>query len=91
MLRSFLNGDLKNAWENGKPFVNERLPAKAVFRFLDALNASEGPADVAFFGRFYEWEESGRVRYGVQLTEHWTVTYDWLDGHAIDIDLEWHN
>jgi proteic killer suppression protein len=91
MILSFLNGDLQSAWENGKEFANERLPAKTIFRLLDTLNASESPTDVAFFGRFYEWQEGGLSRYGVQITEHWTLTYGWLDGHATDIDLEWHN
>lgn len=91
MIRSFLNAGLKNAWELGRPFANDKLPAKDVFRLLDFLEAAEAPHDVGFFGTFYEWSEGGARRFGVGITDHWTVTFARQDGQAVDVDLEWHS
>ena len=91
MIRSFRNRDLKKAWEFGKAFANKKLPARETYRVLDALNAATDPAEIAFFGRFYEWTEGRERRYGVAVTEHWTISYGWSDGHAVEVDIEWHN
>jgi hypothetical protein len=92
MIRSFRNRDLKKAWELGKEFAhNNKLPARETFWVLDALNAATGPREIAFLGRFYEWTEKDEQRYGVAVTEHWTISYGWAGGHAADVDLEWHN
>ena len=91
MIRSFRNRDLKKAWEFGKSFAHKKLPSRETFWVLDALNAATAPREVAFFGSFYEWTEAGQQRYGVAISEHWTISYGWSDGHAVDVDLEWHN
>ena len=91
MIGSFRNRDLKNAWESGKEFSHKKLPSRDVFWVLDALHVATDSRELAFFGRFYEWIEAGEQRYGVGITEHWTISYGWSNGHAVDVDLEWNN
>jgi plasmid maintenance system killer protein len=91
MIGSFRNRDLKNVWVFGKDRTPEKLPVREIHWLLDALDAATAPHQVAFLGRFYEWEERGEQRYGVAITSHWTISYGWSDGHAVDVDLEWHN
>ncbi|MGE0025248.1 MAG: hypothetical protein AB7S70_16630 [Hyphomicrobium sp.] len=91
MIRSFRNRDLKKAWEVGKDFAPKKLPVREIHWLLDALDAVTAPQQVSFLGRFFEWEERGELRYGVAITSHWTISYGWYDGHAVDVDLEWHN
>lgn len=91
MIRSFRNKELQKSWEYGKSFAHKKLSAQEIFYILDALNSASAPVDVAFFGRFFDWVENGRNRYGVAITDHWTVTFGWSDGHAESVDLEWNN
>jgi plasmid maintenance system killer protein len=91
MIRSFRNRDLKKAWELGKDVAHKNLPARETYWVLDALNAANAPREVAFLGRFFEWDENGERRYGVAITDHWTVSFGWSGGHAVEVDLEWHN
>ena len=38
--------------------------------------------------RFYGLKGRGSGRYAVDVSGNWRITYGWLDGDAVNVDLE---
>ena len=89
MIRSFRNNALRRLWESGKELPQKTLIAEELLDILDVIDAAGAPYDPAFVGfRFDEWIERKAQRYGIQVSDHWLISYGWTDGHATDVDLE---
>ena len=86
---TFLKMELEIAWKNSKSLPFKTAIAEIVFDVLDVIDAASAPHDTAFIGfQFDEWSEGNQHRYGIMVSDHWLISYEWSDGHAIDIDLE---
>lgn len=89
MLKSFRNKELEKSYKQGKPLAFRTPSAIEIFDVLDVIAAAGAPRDASFAGfRFDEWNERGKVRYGIMTSEHWLISYSWSEGHAIEVDLE---
>ena len=89
MIKSFRNRDLERLWNSSLRVPQKTLETRSILRVIDAINAASVPYDVAFSGnRFDEWTEDSEQRYGAMISEHWLVSFSWIDGHAFEVDLE---
>lgn len=89
MIQSFRSESLQRFWQASAPLPYKTLIASTILDALYALHSASLPSDAAFAGyRFDEWLEQGETRYGILISEHWLISYGWLNGKAIDVDLE---
>ena len=88
MIRSFRNTALKKFWEKGSV---QSIPTDWTARiemFLDLLEKARSPEDMALPGLFYGYPEGTKGRYAVRVSKGWRLTFGWMNGEAVDVDLE---
>lgn len=89
MIRSFRSKALRRFAELGDA---SRLPVQnpdRLRRLLLRLDAAAAPADMNLPGfRFHGLKGKDKGRYAVDASGNWRLTFGWLDGDAIDVDLE---
>jgi proteic killer suppression protein len=58
-------------------------------RILAQIDAAAVPEDMNLPGlRFHGLKGRDRGRYAVDASGNWRITFGWLEGDAIDVDLE---
>lgn len=58
-------------------------------RILARLDAAMKPEDMDLPGfRFHGLKGRNKGRYAVDASGNWRITFGWLDGDAVDVDLE---
>ena len=89
MIRTFRHkglADLCNAGKSAK--VRTDLQARALRR-LDALNAAHDLSELNMPGfDFHALEGLKPTRYSLHVNAPWCITFEWLDGEALRVDLE---
>ena len=86
MIRSFRSKPLRRFAEQGDP---SKLPVPNADRILARLDAAKEPEDMNLPGyRFHGLKGQDRGRFAVDASGNWRVTFGWLDGDAVDVDLE---
>ena len=89
MIASFRSRALKRYWEKGE---TRRLPAQSLVRIatiLDRLDAAVEPNDLDLPGLgFHPLKGQRKGEFAVMVTRNWRTTFGWVDGDAVDVDLE---
>ncbi|MEQ1865336.1 MAG: type II toxin-antitoxin system RelE/ParE family toxin [Micropepsaceae bacterium] len=63
--------------------------ARRLANVLRALDDASRPEDLNLPGmRFHALAGRNKGRYAVNASGNWRVTFGWVDGDAIDVDLE---
>jgi proteic killer suppression protein len=58
-------------------------------RILAQLDAAAAPEDMNLPGlRFHGLKGRGKGRFAVWVSGNWRITFGWLEGDAVDVDLE---
>jgi toxin HigB-1 len=63
---------------------------RRIANILRALDDASLPEDLPGF-RFHALVGRDRGRYAVNASGNWRVTFGWMDGDAIDVDLEYYH
>jgi len=89
MIRSFRGKALRRFAERGDlSKLSVRNPER-IRRILARLDAAMKPEDMNLPGfRFHALKGKEKGRYAVDASGNWRITFAWLDGDAIDVDLE---
>ncbi|AGF74130.1 plasmid maintenance system killer protein [Bartonella australis AUST/NH1] len=88
MIKTFKNKDLQSLWETGKSKIDNRLH-KRIIRRLDTLEAASQVSDVNIPGYdFHMLRGFNPARYTIHVNGPWCITFEFIDGHAIHVDLE---
>ena len=88
VIRTFKHKGLRRLFESGHSAkVSPSLHSRCL-RLLDALNAAAVPEDMNLPGLGFHKLQGAPQRYAVSVTGNWRVTFAWLEGDAIDVNLE---
>lgn len=89
MIRSFRHKGLAELFRTGKSArVRPDLQARSLRR-LDALNAADDLAEMNMPGfDFHPLKGHKPTRYSLHVNGPWCVTFEWVDGDALRVDLE---
>lgn len=89
MIRSFRNKGLSDLYRTGKSAkVRADLHARALRR-LDALNGANELADMNLPGfDFHPLKGHKPTRYSLHVNGPWCITFKWIDGEVLRVDLE---
>jgi toxin HigB-1 len=89
MIRSFRNKGLERFFATGD---GRRLSVQNTGRIaniLCALDDASRPEDMNLPGfRFHALVGRDKGRYAVNASGNWRITFGWIEGDAIDVDLE---
>ena len=89
MIASFRSQVFKRYWEKGE---TRRLPTQSLVRIamiLDRLDAAVEPNDLDLPGLgFHPLKGQRKGEFAVMVTRNWRITFGWVDGDAVDVDLE---
>lgn len=89
MVRSLRSKALRRFGERGDASKLSVQNPDRIRRILARLDAAMKPEDMDLPGfRFHGLKGKDRGRYAVDARGNWRVTFGWLDGDAVDIDLE---
>ena len=89
MIRSFRSKALRRFAERGDASKLSVQNPDRIRRILARLDAAMKPQDMDLPGfRFHGLKGKDRGRYAVDASGNWRVTFGWLDGDAVDVDLE---
>jgi proteic killer suppression protein len=89
MIRSFRSKALRRFAERGDASRLSVQNPDRLRRLLARLDAAERPEDMNLPGfRFHGLKAKETGRYAVDASGNWRITFGWLDGDAIDVDLE---
>jgi proteic killer suppression protein len=89
MIRSFRSKALRRFAERGDASKLSVQNPDRIRRILARLDAAMKPEDMDFPGfRFHGLKGKDRGRYAVDASGNWRITFGWLDGDAVDVDLE---
>ncbi|HWM31938.1 MAG TPA: type II toxin-antitoxin system RelE/ParE family toxin [Methyloceanibacter sp.] len=89
MIRSFRSKALRRFAERGDASKLSVQNPDRIRRILARLDAAMKPEDMNLPGlRFHGLKGKDKGRYAVDVSGNWRITFGWLDGDAIDVDLE---
>ena len=89
MIRSFSHKGLAELWsEGGSSKVDRRLQDRIMIR-LEALDAAMEPSDLNLPGfDFHALKGYNPTRYTIHVNGPWCITFAFMDGEAVKVDLE---
>jgi proteic killer suppression protein len=89
MIRSFRSKALRRFAEGGDASKLSVSNADRVRRILLRLDAAVMPEDMNLPGlRFHGLKGRDKGRFAVDASGNWRITFGWLDGNAVDVDVE---
>src|SRR5712691_444715 len=89
VIRSFTNKVLERFFATGGGRRLSVQNTRRIANILRALDDASRPEDMNLPGfRFHALVGRDRGRYAVNASGNWRITFGWLDGDAIDVDLE---
>jgi proteic killer suppression protein len=89
MIRSFRSKSLRRFAERGDASKLSVQNPDRIRRILARLDAAMKPEDMDLPGfRFHGLKGRDKGRFAVDASGNWRVTFGWLDGDAVDVDLE---
>jgi proteic killer suppression protein len=88
MIRSFKHKALKALFETGASAgIRPELQARALRR-LDVLDRAVALSDLNIPGLDFHRLQGRPIRYSVHVNGPWCITFEWVDGEAVRVDLE---
>jgi proteic killer suppression protein len=89
MIRTFRHKGLADLYNTGRSAkVRPDLQSRALRR-LDALNAAHELSELNLPGfDFHPLKGFKPTRYSLHVNGPWCITFEWLDGDAMRVDLE---
>jgi proteic killer suppression protein len=89
MIRSFRDKALERFFATGEGRRLSVQNTRRIANILRALDDASRPEDVNLPGfRFHALVGRDRGRYAVSASGNWRVTFGWIEGDAVDVDLE---
>ena len=88
MIRSFKHKGLKALFDTGESaYVRPDLQARAVRR-LDALDRADALNDLNVPGFDFHPLRGRPRRFSLHVNGPWCITFEWIDGEALRVNLE---
>ena len=88
MIKSFRHKGLRNLFVDGRSSkVARSLQERALVR-LDAIDNAERLDDLKIPGFDFHGLRGKPKRYSVHVNGPWCITFEWMDGDALRVDLE---
>jgi len=88
MIRSFKHTGLKALFDTGESAnVRPDLQARALRR-LDALDRADALNDLNVPGFDFHHLRGRPRRYSLHVNGPWCITFEWIDGEALRVNLE---
>jgi toxin HigB-1 len=89
MIRSFRDKALERFFATGDGRRLSVQNTKRIANILRALDDASRPEDMNLPGfRFHALVGRDKSRYAVSASGNWRITFGWIDGDAIEVDLE---
>jgi toxin HigB-1 len=89
VIRSFRDKALERFFATGDGRRLSVQNTRRIANILRALDDASRPEDMNLPGfRFHALVGRDRRRYAVSASGNWRITFGWLEGDAIDVDLE---
>ncbi len=89
MIRSFRDKALERFFATGDGRRLSVQNTRRIANILRALDDASRPEDMNLPGfRFHALVGRDKGRYAVNASGSWRITFGWLEGDAIDVDLE---
>ena len=89
VIRWFINKVLERFFATGDGRRLSVQNTRRIANILRALDDASRPEDMNLPGfRFHALVGRDRGRYAVNASGNWRITFGWLDGDAIGVDLE---
>jgi proteic killer suppression protein len=89
VIRSFREKALERFFATGDGRRLSVQNMKRIANILRALDDASRPEDMNLPGfRFHALVGRDRGRYAVNASGNWRITFGWLEGDAVDVDLE---
>ncbi|MEX2481393.1 MAG: type II toxin-antitoxin system RelE/ParE family toxin [Gammaproteobacteria bacterium] len=88
MIRSFRHRGLARFFNDGDARGIAPGLVERVRRRLSALNAATRPQDLSVPGFDFHGLRGRPKRYSVHVNGPWCITFEWVDGDAVRVDLE---
>jgi proteic killer suppression protein len=89
MIRSFRNKALERFFATGDGRRLSVQNPRRIANILRALDDASRPEDMNLPGfRFHALVGRDKGRYAVSASGNWRVTFSWIEGDAVDVDLE---
>jgi toxin HigB-1 len=89
MIASFKSKPLSDLWSDGRTSkIDKRLQQRILLR-LDRLDACSAPAEMNLPGfDFHALKGFTPTRYTVHVNGPWCITFEFVEGDAVRVDLE---
>jgi proteic killer suppression protein len=88
MIKSFQRKGLAELFERGRSRkVRQDLQSRSLRR-LDALDQAESLIDLNIPGFDFHALRGSPKRYSIHVNGPWCITFQWIEGDALKIDLE---
>jgi toxin HigB-1 len=88
MIRSWRHKGLRDLFRIGTSAKVRADQHKKCLRMLDALEQAAIPEDLNLPGWHFHGLQGKPKRYAVAVNGPWRITFGFVDGDAIDVDLE---
>jgi toxin HigB-1 len=89
VIRSFRSRALQRFFATGDGRRLSVQNPRRIANILRALDDASRPEDMNLPGfRFHALVGRDKGRYAVNASGNWRITFGWVDGKAIDVDLE---
>jgi proteic killer suppression protein len=88
MIKSFMHKGLAELFEKGSSRKIRQDLHLRILRRLDALDHAESLMDVNVPGFNFHGLQGVPKRYSIHVNSPWCLTFEWLEGEALRIDLE---
>lgn len=88
MIASWWHKGLRELFLNGSSAKVRADQQKKCLRLLDALDQAALPEDMNLPGLHFHGLQGKPKRFAVAVNGPWRITFGFLDGDAVDVDLE---
>ena len=89
MIRSFRDKTLERFFATGDGRRLSVQNTRRLANILRALDDASRPEDMNLPGfRFHGLGGRNKRRFAVDASGNWRITFGWMDGDAVDVDLE---
>ena len=88
MIQSFRHKGLRQLFERGSsPRIAPEVQSRCL-RLMDVLSGAAVPEDMNLPGFHFHKLHGKPERFSVRVTANWRLTFGWVDGHAVKVNLE---
>ncbi len=87
MIKTFRDKQLAQLWAGTRSKIDPRFH-KRIEERLDALDAATRPEDMNIPGYKFHGLQGAPKRYSIHVNGPWCLTFEFVDGAAINVDFE---